>query len=85
MTLCIVWRPSKERDQRIDAHAPAIFLDLLEKTGYSVPCTLDYDDRDVLKAMGVVWQHMYTDAANPIEQLVELIDRHDSIDLNTAA
>lgn len=87
MTLNIVWRPSKEADTRLDMSSVSTFLDMMGEVGYRVPCTLDVDDRGVLHAMSIVFRRMCDEnnskAPNPFEQLVDLIDRHDSIDLNT--
>jgi hypothetical protein len=84
MTLHIVWRPSKETDNRLDVPAVSSFIDVMRVAGYHIPCTLDTDDRPVLVGMAAVFGRN-VDTPNPYAQLVDLIDRHDSIDLNTAA
>jgi len=89
MTLAIQWRPSNQLSARLDILSPSSFLDVMQESGYHLPCTVDSADRPVMHAMAVLFDKLTREsnspslAPNPFKQIVELLDLHDAIDLDT--
>lgn len=54
------------------------FQQAMEKAGMKLPCTLAWQDLDKLKAMAAV---LADDDNNPYSELVELIKKHEAIEV----
>jgi hypothetical protein len=84
MSIDIMWRPTDHAHKRLDVPAPSSFIDVMAEAGFRLPCTLDDNDLDILRAMAAVFGRN-ADTPNPYTDLVNLIIAHDSIDLYLTA
>jgi hypothetical protein len=80
MSASICWRPSSKQDKTIGVFAPSSFLEMMASAGMKFPCTVTTADLPVLRGMAAVFGRN-KETPNPFNEMVDLIEKHDSIDL----
>ena len=79
MSANICWRPVESKAKRINTSAPSSFMEAMKRAGMSLPCELNASHRERL--IGLAASHCYDTPTNPYQQLLDLLEKHESIAL----
>lgn len=80
MSAAICWRPSAKHDKHLRVGAPSSFMETMKNAELGFPCTVSEKDIPVLRGMAAVYGRNYQNP-NPFVELIELIEKHDSVEL----
>lgn len=81
MSATICWRPSAKNDKQLRVGAPSSFIETMKAAGLGFPCTVTEKDVPVLRGMAAVYGRNDQNP-NPFVELIELIEKHDSVELS---
>lgn len=80
MGASILFEPVDPEPQSIRCDAPSWFLEIMERAGMGLPCTLGEGSVRELRAMAATIRPD-TDGSNPFKEIADLIGAHGSIRL----
>jgi len=80
MSANIYWRPSTQNNKSLNVPAPSSFQERMREVGLSMPCTVEQCHVPVLKGLAAGYGRE-KDRPNPFDQILDLLDKHDAVEL----
>lgn len=80
MSATIYWRPISKNDKHLSVGAPYAFQEKMREAGLTLPCTIDDSHKILLTGMAVGFGRE-KERPNPFDEILSLLDKHDSVEL----
>lgn len=81
MSAHINWHPAATKDKSIDVPAPSAFMETMAGVGLTLPCIVRQADIRLLTGMAAVFGPHERSRPNPYQQILDLLEKHDEIEI----
>lgn len=81
MSATIRWRPIVVDDKHLNVRAPSAFQAMMREAGLELPCKVSRANYDVLRGLAIAFGSPSDDRPNPFQQILDLIETHDTVEL----
>lgn len=82
MSVSIFWKPVvPDEGQNLHIPAPSAFQAAMRDAGMELPCTLTRDLIPLLRGMAAVFGPHAENRPNPYQQIIDLLDKHEAVEL----